>query len=295
VLLPTQNDPRLVFDQLFSGKNENAATVRKNIGRDQSLLDLVMEDAKSLDKRLGRGDQDKLAEYLNSVREVEQRLERAKSWIDVPRPKVSDDFIRARGWGDDVTNYLRAMFDVIVLAFRTDSTRVASYAVWNETASFVIRETGVKRGQHELTHNNNDPTMLDDLAKVDSFLVDALAYFLTRLKKTPEGDSNLLDSTMVLYGSGASQTHLHYHLPIVLAGGSKLGLRHGSHIDFSLRARDVKKSASEVLEEAMMFDGKKINPDARMSNLLLTMAQRMGLPLKEFRDSVGPIREVLAD
>lgn len=293
VLVPTQNDPRFDFDQLFTSTGENAATLRKNIGRDQSLLDLVLEDSRSLEKRLGRGDREKLDEYLTSVREVERRLDRSMGWIDVPRPKVSADFIRARGWGDNVTGYLRSMYDIIALALRTDSTRVASYAVWNETASFIIRETGVKRGQHELTHNNNAPDMLDDLGKVDAFLVSALAYFLGKLKNTPEGDGNLLDSTMVMYGSGASQTHLHYHLPIVFAGGKKLGLKHGQHVDLSLSARDRKESASEIFEEAMMFDGRKINPDARMSNLLLTISQKMGLPLKSFRDSTGPIQEVL--
>ena len=295
VLVPSRNDPKIVFERLFSGKGEDPASLRKTIGRDASLLDTVLEDAKSLDRGLGKGDREKLGEYLNSVHEVEARLARASGWIDVPRPKVSDDFIRARGWGDDVNGYLRSMFDVMALAIQTDSTRVLSYAIWNETAAFVIPETGVKRGHHNLTHNNNDPVMLDELGQVDSFLVSQLAYFLDKLKKTREGEGNLLDSTMVLYGSGASQTHLHYHLPIIFAGGTKLGLRHGQHVDLSLAAEgDAKKTAAEVLEEAMMFDGKKINPNARMSNLLLTIARKMGLPFESFRDSTGPIAEILA-
>lgn len=294
VRVPTQNDPRLVFNELFTPNGEKPDAVRKAIARDASLLDLVMEDANSMSGNLGKNDKDKLDEYLTSVREVELRLERAKGWIDVPRPKASDDFIRARGWGDNVGGYLESMYDIMALALRTDSTRVLSYAIWNETASFIIPETGVRRGQHELTHNNNAPDLLDELGKVDSFLVSAYAKFLEKLRNTPEGEGNLLDSTMVMYGSGASQTHLHYHLPILLAGGSQLGIRHGQHVDLSLAAPlDGKKSASEVLEEAMMFDGKKINPNARMSNLLLTIAQKMDLPLESFRDSVGTIREIL--
>ena len=191
--------------------------------------------------------------------------------------------------------YLRAMYDCMALAIQTDSTRVVTYTIWGETTAFVIPETGVKEGHHNLTHNNNDPLKLANLAKLDTYLVQQFAYFLDKLKNATEGEGSLLDATMCMYGSGASMTHIHYHLPILFAGGSKLGLRHGQHLDLSLAARaEARKSMEAAVQEAGLFDGHKINRDARLCNLLLTIGQKMGLPIDSFRDSTGPIKELLA-
>lgn len=294
VAIPAESNPRLVFERLFAVQSGGAEAQRKSLRRDRALLDSVLEDAQSLARKVGRNDQEKLDEYLTAVREIEQRVQRADEWVAIPKPQADDKFIAATSMKQNIGDYLRTTYDLMALAIRTDSTRVLTYLVDRETSTFTVPDTGVKLGHHALSHHNNDVRMLADMATVDAFLVQQFAAFLSTLKNTKEHDGTLLDNTVVLYGSGASWTHLHQHLPIVLAGGGQLGLRHGQHLDLSKAAPTAMQARRANEENNQRANSFPVNPDARMSNLLLTMMQTMGLKDDRFADSTKPISELLA-
>ena len=169
---------------------------------------------------------------------MEQRAARLESWLDVPKPKV--DPAAAAPFQRDVSKaqageYWRTMFDLIVLALRTDMTRVVTYMNGSEGNGLAIPEIGITQARHNLSHHNGDPVVLDRLARSDAFIMQQFAGFLDRLAEVQEGGEPLLDRTMVLFGSGMSFGHSHSNsnLPILLAGGRGLGLRHGQHIDYN--------------------------------------------------------------
>jgi hypothetical protein len=296
VPLPAEDNPRRVFERLFGTEPGGAAAQRASLARRRSVLDAVHDDAKSLRGELGTDDRTKLDEYLNSVREVEQRAARLDSWLNVPKPVVEK--AQAAPFQRDVSKaqageYWRTMFDLIVLALRTDMTRVVTYMNGSEGNGLAIPEIGVTQARHNLSHHNGDPVVLDRLARSDAFLMRMFAGFLDRLREIKENGEPLLDRTMVLFGSGMSYGHSHANsnLPILLAGGRGLGLKHGLHIDYNHpKGHDYKLS----YEEWQSLCGRPRDDKARLSNVMLTMLQKMGVRTEKFVDSVGPVSEVLA-
>ena len=296
VPLPAEDNPRRVFDRLFGEEAGGAAARRTRLERRRSVLDAVHDDAGDLRRDLGAEDRSRLDEYLHSVRDVEQRAARLESWLDVPKPKI--DPAAAAPFQRDVSKaqageYWRTMFDLIVLALRTDMTRVVTYMNGSEGNGLAIPEIGVTQARHNLSHHNGDPVVLDRLARSDAFIMRMLAGFLDRLAEVQEGGEPLLDRTMVLFGSGMSFGHSHSNsnLPILLAGGRGLGLRHGRHIDYNHPEGYAYRLS---YEEWVGLCGRPRDGDARLSNVLLTMLQRMGVAAERFVDSTGPVSEVVA-
>jgi hypothetical protein len=186
------------------------------------------------------------------------------------------------------------MYDLMVLALRTDMTRVITCMTGSETAALSLPEIGIQQGRHELSHHNGNPDLMNRLAQYDTFLTERFSYFLDQLKSYDEQGESLLDRTMVLYGSGMSYGHSHgnANLPLILAGGKSLGLAHGRHLDYNLPKigrydlADTKRHYSICV--------RPVDEDARLSNLLLTMLQRMGVEAESFGDSLGTIPELVS-
>jgi hypothetical protein len=296
VPLPAEDNPRHVFDRLFGAEAGGLAAQRARLAKRRSVLDAVHDDARSLRQGLGADDRAKLDEYLHSVRDVERRAARLESWLTVPKPVVSPD--QAAPFRRDVSKaqageYWRTMFDLIVLALRTDMTRVVTYMNGSEGNGLAIPEIGITQARHNLSHHNGDPVVLDRLARSDAFLVQQFARFLDRLREVQDGGEPLLDRTMVLLGSGMSYGHSHSNsnLPILLAGGRGLGLKHGQHIDYN---HPKGHAYTRSYEEWMGLCGKPRDDKARLNNVLLTMLQKMSVETEKFVDSTGPVSEVVA-
>jgi hypothetical protein len=293
VPLPAEDSPRVVFDRLFGEDPGGKAAQRARLECRRSVLDLVLEDAQSLRPNLGANDRGTLDEYLHSVRDVEQRTERLDAWLDVPKPKVDGAPFTRNISKNQAGEYYRTMYDLILLALRTDTTRVATYMSGTEGNGLAIPEIGVTQSRHQLSHHGGDPEVLDRLTKCDVFLMQQFSYFLGRLKTTQEEGAPLLDRTMVLFGSGMSYGHSHSNsnLPILLAGGRGLGLKHGQHLDYNGPPAGGYKLD---YDEWRGLCGRPKNDKARLSNVLLTMLQKMEVETDRFVDSLGPVSELLA-
>ena len=292
VPLPAEDNPRVVFDRLFGAEPGGIPAQRAALNKRHSVLDSVLDEAKSLRLGLGSDDKTKLDEYLHSVRDVEQRTERLDAWLDVPKPQVDGAPFQRNVSKNQAGEYYRTMYDLIVLALRTDMTRVVTYMSGSEGNGLAIPEIGVTQSRHQLSHHNGDPEVLARLAKSDAFIMQQFAYFLDKLKSEKDGEEPLLDRTMVLFGSGMSYGHSHSNsnLPILLAGGNGLGLKHGQHLDFNQPADGYKLD----YDEWRNLCGKPKDEKARLSNLMLTMLHKMDVRSEQFVDSLGPVSELLA-
>ena len=291
IRLPAQSSPRVVFRDLFEEPQGGIAAQRRGLQRRGSVLDAVLEEARDLDRRLGRTDRGRLDQYLTSVREVELRTQRADRWLDTPRPKIGAEVSSKLARETSLQmlgDYLRTMYDLIVLAFQTDLTRVVTFSTGAEGQGPAVPEIGVRQDRHSLSHHNGHPERMKELAQSDAFNLAQFSYFLDRLKATPDGEGSLLESTLSLYGSGMAYGHSHGNasLPLVLAGGAKLGIKHGRHVDFN-QTKDFKG-----YDKHPGVFHRPVNEKARLSNLLLTMAHKMGVPTETFADAQGTVSEV---
>jgi hypothetical protein len=255
-------DPRLVFERLFGTLGMTGATAEAAVKRkryEKSILDFVLDDAKSLQRRVSGSDNRKLEEYFSAVRDIETRIEKAeKLKIEMP-PDV-----RAPGAFPATTQeHIRMMFDLLLLAFQTDSTRVSTFMLAHDGSNRSFPELGVADAHHNLSHHQNNPEKLEKIAKIDRFYMEQFAYFLQRMKDTKEGEKSLLDSSMIVYGGGISDGNTHHHdrLPVILAGHGNGQLSSGRHI---------------VLPE-----------ETPMTNLYLAMLDKMGVNAERVGDSTG--------
>lgn len=295
--LPAEDNPRTVFQRLFGEEPGGIDQRRRKLDRRHSVLDAVLGDAKTLKSSLGTTDRGKLDEYLYSVREVEIRTERLDAWLNVPKPKVdaaTTERVTKNVPRQQAGEYYRTMYDLIVLALRTDMTRVVSYMSGTEGNGLPLPELGISQSRHELSHHSGDPEIMARLSKSDAFLATQFSYFLDQLLAVKDGDEALLDRTMVLFGSGMSYGHSHgnANLPTVLAGGAALGFRHGKHIDYNLPI--IKNYTLDKAGDHYNLCHKPVDGKARLSNLLLTMMQKMGVKGESFVDSLAPISELTA-
>ncbi len=257
-------NPRLVYERLF-GAGQESSQDREQDRRDfyrQSILDLVSEDAARLKESLGQTDRRKIDEYFSSVRELEQRIQRAENVAKQERP----DFDVPEGIPSDLQEHIRLMYDLMVLAFQTDSTRVCTFMLANEGSNRSYRMVGVNDGHHQLSHHQSDQDKIDKIKKIDRFLVSEFAYFLDKLKSVKEGTGTLLDNSMILYGSGISDGNRHRHddLPVILAGRAGGTIQTGRHIAF--------------------------NTETPMNNLFLSMLDRTGAGIDKLGDSSGRLK-----
>ena len=277
VPLAAENDPKELFDRLFRPASEQQRARQGDEFRQRgSVLDAILSDAKQLQGRLGQSDRQQLDQYFKSIREVEQTLKREIDWADKPKPapnlKGFGDYEKAaapEGNGKFLYDtYAKLMYDLIALAFQTDSTRVITYVVRTELAGGVYPEFGVSKGYHELTHHGNDPKNLEELAKVDTIYMQHWSYFLDRLASIRDGEGTLLDHTMLGFSSGMGIGHSKDILPTMLSGGAGLGIKHQTHL--------------------------QLKEQTPLASLWQTMIEKMGVEVAgPFQDSMGTIGELL--
>lgn len=259
--LPAEAHPRIVFERLF-GEGGNAAERQVARRKRASLLDALGEEITRLQQQLGPADRGKVDQYLETIREVERRIQQAE--IDSADNSLPD-LDRPLGVPDSYAEHARLMFDLQRLALQGDVTRVITFQLARETSNRTYPEIGVSDPHHPLTHHGNDPEKIARMAKINEFHVSLFAEFLEKLRATPEGDGSLLDHVLYLYGSGMGNPNLHDHtnLPILVAGGAAGRMRGGRHIRYS--------------------------QPTPLANLHLTLLDKVGVPLEAFADSDGQI------
>ncbi|MCA9071512.1 MAG: DUF1552 domain-containing protein [Planctomycetaceae bacterium] len=259
--LPAEAHPRIVFENLF-GEGGSPADRRAALKKRASLLDSVTEEITRLQKQVGPSDRNKIDQYLKTVREVERRIQKAEA--DAKDNKLPD-LDRPLGVPAAYADHARLMFDLQLLAFQGDVTRVITFQLARETSNRTYPEIGVPEAHHPLTHHGNDPVKIAKVAKINRFHVSLFAEFLEKLKATPEGDGSLLDHCLYLYGSGMGNPNVHDHrnIPILIAGGAAGKMRGGRHIQFD-----------------------NLTP---LANLHLTLLEKVGVHLDSFADSNGQI------
>ncbi|GAB5445095.1 MAG: DUF1552 domain-containing protein [Fuerstiella sp.] len=289
VQLPAMRRCSEIFASLFEEPKGGIEAQRRALRRKASVLDDNLAEVRRLEQKMGSADKGRLDQYLTSVREAEIRTRRADAWLDTPLPEISDADRKRTNRDIPKTqagDYFRTVYDLIVLAFQTDVTRVATFSLGGEGDAFAIPEIGITESRHQLSHHGGDEGYIEKLTKYDTFAIEQFGYFLSRLEQTTDVNGRpLLGSTMSLFGSGMCYGHSHgnANLPLVLAGGSDLGLKHGSHLDFNQG-----HFGGYQLDNPGQHYGlcsRPANSDAHMSNLLLMMAQRMGVETDRFGDS----------
>jgi hypothetical protein len=262
--LPAEAHPRLVFEALF-GEGGSKADRKAALRRRASLLDFVKDDIARLGQTLGPSDKAKVDQYLEAVRDVERRIQRAEQNV-AENPLT--DLDRPVGVPAAYADHARLMFDLQLLAMQGDVTRVITFQLARETSNRTYPEIGVADPHHPLSHHGNDPAKIARMAKINAFHVSLFAEFLGKLAATKEGDGTLLDHSLYLYGSGMGNPNVHDHtnLPIIVAGGAAGGMKGGRHVRF--------------------------NKPTPLANLHLTLLDKAGVRLDRFADSSGKVDEL---
>ncbi len=268
--VPAESNPRRLFERLFEPPASGDRAAREQaLASRRRRVDFLVEDSRSLRNNLGRPDQRRLDEFLESLNEIETRLARAQDWLGQALPQVDREAINLDVSPDGPTDYIRTMFNLIVLALETDTTRVAAYQICAEDGVGICDKfptiLGIgNRGHHQLTHTDGKR----EWSQYDRYLAEQFAYFLERLASLREGESRLLDNTMALFGSATSTTHNARNYPTILAGGTNLGLRHGQFF--------------------------KHETERPLGDLYVTMLKRYGINPGSFAENAGEFSEILA-
>jgi hypothetical protein len=230
--LPMENNPRLVFERLFGdvGSTDSAARLA-HMRQDRSILDSVMAEATDLERRLGPGDRSRLAEYLDGVRDIETRIQKAEAQSAKEMPVVA----QPAGIPATVDEHAKLMFDLQVLAYQSDLTRVITFMFGREFTGRTYPEIGVSEAHHPLSHHQGDPAKLATLAKVNTYHVSLFAYYLEKLRATRDGDGTLLDHVLLVYGAGMSDSNAHdqTNIPVLLVGGPEQQIKGGRHLKYA--------------------------------------------------------------
>ncbi|MCF2947829.1 DUF1552 domain-containing protein [Paraglaciecola aquimarina] len=263
--LPSEAHPRLVFERLFGAGGDIAAR-QKALNSRNSLLDSVMSSTHSLNNQVGSQDKLRIDEYLTSVREVERRIQLAYQGVEKNHLPTLN---KPMGVPKSYSDHAKLMLDLQVLAMQADITRVSTLQLVREASTRTYPEIGVADSHHPLSHHGNDPTKLARMAKVNAYHASLFAYLVDKLANTPDGEGKLIDNTMYLYGSGMGDPNLHDHhdLPIIVAGGQKLGFKGNNHVVF--------------------------NQATPLANVHLTMLKNAGIDIDKFADSTGLVSEML--
>jgi hypothetical protein len=260
--LPMEINPRVVFERMFGGEAASPRDRLARLERNNSILDGVAESVRDLERGLGSRDRVKLAEYLDNVREIERRIlqaekQRDEAGVDVPPTPVGVP----EAWEEHVA----LMFELQALAFQANLTRVTSFMMARELSTLSYPQIGVSDGHHPVSHNNNVPEQVAKKAKIDTYHLDLFARYLEKLRTTPDGDGNLLDHSLIVYGSGMSNGNIHDHenLPTLLVGGAAGKVKGDRHI--------------------------KLKGSTPLSNLMITVLDKAGIPTDKFGESVGRV------
>ena len=272
--IPAVNDVRRLYDFLFNSDPKLQEDNVKRLRTDKRLVDRVLQSHKDLKKRLGKSDSEKLDHYLHSLNEVEQDLDRLKFWLDKPKPKVDSRVLDFDAGVEDPESFIRTMYNLIFLAFQTDSTRYASYMLmsmsggaWNQMTRTVL---GLGGSHHDLAHKAAGQSLqgLERLGTFDKFQGDLLIEFIKKLDSVQESNGTLLDNTVIMYGSSNSKTHVNRDYPMMICGGSNLGFKHGSL--YELQASG-----------------------APLNNLYTSILNALDVPTEKFSDAKGELTQVM--
>jgi hypothetical protein len=261
--LPVEVNPRMVFERLFGDGDSTDPAARLAMLKEQrSILDYVAGSIDRLETKLGGSDRSKLSEYLEAIRDIERRIQKAEQQNLLVKLPLME---RPSSVPEAFEDYAKLMMDLQVMAFQTDMTRVLTFMLGRAGSNRSYRSIGVSDGHHSITHHQGDPVKIDNVAKIDAHLVKTFAYFLEKLKATPDGDGNLLDHSMIVYGSSLSDAnaHTHHDLPICLVGGGVGQIKGGRHIRYP--------------------------KDTPLNNLYLNLLDRAGVPVDNFGDSTGKL------
>ena len=260
--LPIENDPRAVFERLFGTSGSTDASARlARMKRDQSILDFVGAEIRGLDKIIGPQDKIKVTEYLDSVRDIERRIQLAETQNSRALPVVEQPV----GVPTDYAEHAKLMMDLLALAYQTDMTRISTFMMAREVSAHAYPEIGVADSHHPLSHHQDEPAKLERLHRINEYHVQQFAHLVRKLSTMPEGDGTMLDYTLFLYGTGISDSNTHFHddLPIALVGGKAAGITGGRYIRYP-----------------------KGTP---LSNLHLTLLEKLGVPAESFGNSNGMV------
>ncbi len=262
--LPMEINPRVVFDRMF-GDGATAEERLARIEQQRSILDAVTNQVRHLESGLGPNDRNRVAEYLDTVREIERRIQlsekqNSNSSLEVPTSPS--------GIPDDHQEHSKLMFDLMAIAFQADITRISTFMMAREVSYRTFPMLGISEGFHPASHHQNNPERLENLTRINTYHVSLVAHFLERLKSTPDGDGTLLDHSLVLYGSGMSNSNIHNHspLPVLVAGGAAGRMKGGRHLKYA--------------------------ENTPMSNLLLSILHKAGVEHDSVGDSTGPLAEL---
>lgn len=264
--LPMESNPRALFERLFGdGTSADPDARRERMERDRSILDAVTAKVARLQDGLGSADRAKLTDYLTAVRDVERRIQRAESEVERELPVVDRP---AAGVPESFDEYVKVMFDLQVLAYQADLTRVITFLMTPELSAQTYPEIGVPDPHHALSHHENKPESLAKLTKVGSYHTELFAYYLAKLRATQDGEASLLDQVMILYGSGMSNSNLHniQNLPILLAGGGAGRLPRGRHVQYPA--------------------------ETPLTNLYMALLGKLDVPVEQFGDSTGTLQHL---
>ena len=262
-----ENQPRAVFERLFGDTDDTTQAVRRErIAEDRSILDSLVQEVAGLQQRLGPSDRTKVTQYLDAIRDIERRIQRAEEQSDRELPQIDRP---AGGIPDTFAEHARLMFDLQTIAYQADLTRVITFMMSREVSPRTYPELGIPDSHHGLSHHQNNLDQIEKLNRINLHHIEQLTYFLNKLRSTPDGDGSLLDHTTILYGCGISDgnQHLHTNLPILVAGGGSGQIKGGRHIRYP--------------------------EDTPLTNLQLTLLHKVGVKTESLGDSTGQLEHLL--
>jgi hypothetical protein len=276
--LPMENNPRIVFERMFGESSSTDASARRQrLVEDKSVLDAVLESLTGLRRQIGSTDRARVDQYVEGVRDVERRLQKAEQQAGRELPLVEKPAGIPASYGE----HAKLMFDLQLLAYQTDLTRVITFMMAREQSSLTYSEIGVPDSHHPLSHHAHEPSRVATMAKINAYHCKLFADFVEKLKATPDGDGTLLDHVILVYGSGISDSmdHTKDNLPLVVVGGGAGTIRGGRHLHYGGSNRSDWDT-----------DGKGVKADVPpMSDLCLTLMDKLGVPVDRLGDSTGPL------
>ena len=290
--IPAMNKPKQIFDTLFvtSGKDAHA-----RLARSKSALDLLIANTKSLEKSLSKTDQQTLKQYLDAVRDTELKLAKAQKWIDTPIPAIDTSNLHLEATPEEARLYFQTMYELIYLAYLSDSTRVATFQLGRENGEgphdLLSKAVGL-HGAHGLTHAVKEPNGWKNLGTYNRYQAEEFGRFVQKLKNTPEptGNGNMLDNTFAMHGSASSSFHLSRNYPIISAGGKNLGFSNGRYLKFG-KGNEDNQAGAGIDTDAGWQAEERVEEEA-LSKLFITLLQRFGVETDSFAGVKGTLNRV---
>ena len=290
--IPAMNKPKQIFDTLFVASSKDAAA---KLARSKSSLDMLIENSRALGRKLSKHDQATLKQYLDAVRDTEVKLAKAQQWIDTPVPQVDTQFLHLDAEPKEARLYFQTMYELIYLAFMSDSTRAATFQLGRENGEgphdLLAQAVGLG-GAHGLTHAVKQPKGWENLGTYNRYQAEEFGRFIKRLKDTdePDGNGNMLDNTFAMHGSASSSFHLSRNYPIISAGGKNLGFENGRYLKFGVGNEDNQAGAGITSDAG--WRGKVEIEELPLANLFVTILQRLGVETDSFAGYTGTLKRV---